>query len=311
MTDRWLRAGPPLAAAVYPGLVWCGPALWRPLLAVTLVVPAIAVWASVRLAEGEARAARAVALAAVGAPALFSLLGGLLDFQRAIPLTSVTAWIPLWLVLAAIAWREPRTVTSSGSPASPPRPSRLAIAHGIVALPIVAFALAHLANHLSGAAGGAAHLAVMGALRRVYRHPYVEPVLLACIGLQVIGGLVLVGRRLARRATPIETVQSASGAYLALFFASHLTAVLRARSRGVETDWHWLTESDLFRDPWSARLVPYYVLAVIAIASHLACAVRAVAIGHGARRDGWGWLLAAAAGIGAAASAVIMAALAG
>ena len=178
-------------------------------------------------------------------------------------------------------------------------------------MPIVAFALAHLVNHLSGAAGGATHLAVMSALRRVYRHPTVEPVLLACIGLQVISGLVLVGRRLARRAAPIETLQSAAGAYLALFFASHLTAVLRARGRGVETDWHWLTGSDLFRDPWSARLVPYYVLAVIAIASHLACAVRAVAIGHGARRDGWSWLLAAAAGIGAAASAVIIAALAG
>lgn len=56
--------------------------------------------------------------------------------------------------------------------------------------------------------------------------------------------------------------------------------------------------------------MPYYMLAVIAIASHLGCAVRAVAIGHGARRDGWSWLLAAA-GIGAAASAVIIASLAG
>jgi hypothetical protein len=75
----------------------------------------------------------------------------------------------------------------------------------------------------------------MSALRRVYRHPYVEPVLLACIGLQVISGVVLVGRRLARRATPIETLQSAAGAYLGLFFASHLTAPVAAGSRPTGT----------------------------------------------------------------------------
>jgi hypothetical protein len=421
MTERWLRAAPALAALAYPALVACGPAVWPPLLVLALASPAVAVWTAVRLGELDRapRTARPVALAAVGAPALFSLLGGLLDFQRALPLTSMRVWIPLWLVLAAIAWlSRDRTVPAPGiarrsasDHAAPRRPNdhaprhpddipapmrrstpelgrtdqgaapmrgatpelgrtnegaapmrgatpelrrtdesaapmrgatpelgrtdqgaapmrgatpklerpedvagsvrRLAIVHGVTALPIIAFALAHVANHLSGLAGGEAHVAVMGALRRVYRHPVVEPVLLGCIALQVVTGLVLVARRLGRRAAPIETLQGAAGAYLVLFFASHLTAVLRRRGRGFDTDWEWLVGSDVLRDPWSARLAPYYVLAVVAIAVHLACAIRAVAIGHGARRDGWGWWIAIAAGIAVAAGTAIVIALAG
>ena len=313
MTSRLLRAAAPLAALVYPALVACGPALWPPLLATALLAPGIAVWASLRLAEVEARAARAIALAAIGAPALFSLLGGLLDFQHAIPLTSVRVWIPLWLVLAAVAVRKARTPRNTAHLArtsTSPRSSRLAIAHGIAALPLIAFAMAHLVNHLCGLAGGAAHLAVMRALRYVYRDRYVEPVLLASIAVVGISGLTLVARRLARCTTPIETLQGAAGAYLSLFFASHLTAVLRARGRGIDTDWHWLTGSDLLHDPWNARLVPYYALAVIALAVHLACGLRAVAIGHGASVRGWNWVVAAAVGLAAVASTSIVWALA-
>lgn len=310
MTDRWLRVAPPLAALVYPALVASGPALWAPLLVLSLAAPAVALGVSLRLAgHREARAARGIALFAIGAPALYSLLGGLLDWQRAIPLTSVRVWIPLWVVLAAVAWCRPGAPRVLEHAAAPPRPSRLGIVHGIVALPIVAFALAHVANHLAGIAGGDVHVAVMTALRRVYRHPCVEPVLLGCVAVQVITGVILVGRRLARTATVIETLQGAAGAYLALFFASHVTAALRARARGIDPDWQWLTSSDLFHDAWSARLVPYYVLGVLALAVHLGCAVRAVAIGHGGRA-GWTWLVPLATAAGALVAATVMYALA-
>src|SRR5688500_10631271 len=94
-----LRIAAPLAALLSSVLVWSGPALWATLLVLALVPTLIAGWASARV-TGRARA---VALVAVGAPALYSLLGGLLDWQRAIPLTSVRVWIPLWLVLSVVA----------------------------------------------------------------------------------------------------------------------------------------------------------------------------------------------------------------
>jgi hypothetical protein len=307
MTQRWLRVAPPLAALVYPAFVASGPGIWSPLLALSLVSPTIALVASLYLADREASAARVVALFAIGAPALYSLLGGLLDWQHAIPLTSVRVWIPLWLVLAAIAWRGSARRPVVDSPRH--RPDRLVLVHAVAALPIIAFALVHLVNHVGGIAGGDVHVAVMTVLRRVYRHPSIEPVLLGCVAVQVVTGIVLVARRLARTSTAIETLQSAAGAYLVLFSASHVTAALRARARGVDPDWKWLTSSDLFHDPWSARLVPYYVLGVLAIAVHLACALRAVALGHGVRAHSLRWLVPGAAGLAVIAAAVIMRAL--
>jgi hypothetical protein len=95
-----------------------------------------------------------------------------------------------------------------------------------------------------------------------------------------------------------------------MFFASHLTAVLCTRRRGVDTNWRWLIASDVFRDPWSARLASYYVLAILALAAHLACAVRAAGIGHGVQAHGWTRLVAAAVGLAVITSALIVTGLA-
>jgi hypothetical protein len=318
---RLVRTAPALAALVYPALVWTGPAVWPPLLASALLAPAVALWALFRLPPAAATA-RAVALAAVAAPPMFSLLGGLLDWQHALPLSSVGVWIPLWLALAALASREPPRAPGSAhapkadppalQPAAPARraPRSLALLHGVSALPIILFALAHVVNHVGGVAGGAVHLAIMHALRTVYRHPVIEPVLLACVAVQVISGAILVGRRLRRELDRFAILQTAAGAYLAMFFASHVTAALRARGRGADPDWKWLTGSPLFTDPWSARLVPYYALVVFALAVHLACAVRGVAIGRGAPAARWSWLVVASVGLAAVAATLILVGLA-
>jgi len=256
-----------------------------------------------------------VALAAIAAPPLYSLLGGLLDFQHALPLSSVRVWIPLWLALAALAWRAPpRPAHTAGAvpgalqPAAPARPTPhgLGVLHGVTAIPIIVFALAHLVNHVAGVAGGAVHLAIMHALREVYRHPYLEPMLLACVAAQVLTGVILVGRRLRQPLDGFAILQTAAGAYLAMFFASHVTAALRARGHGRDPDWHWLTDGAVFTDPWSARLVPYYALVVFALAVHLACAARRVALGHGARVGRGSWLVAASIALAALAATLIL-----
>lgn len=272
----WMRIAPPVAALFYPALVWSGPALWSPLLATALLVPLLAAWVLLRTQGG---AAAGVALVAIGAPPLFTVIGALLDFQTALPVRGIHVWIALWLALTAVAARPPRA--ASAAPANHAT-RRLAVAHGIAAFPMIAFGLAHLTNHLGGVVSGETHIAMTTALRTVYREPIVEAVLLASIAFQVGSGAVLCARRLRsnRVLSALEGLQIAAGAYLMFFFASHLTAVLRARSRGTNTDWAWLVKFDIIRDPWCARLAPYYFLSVIAFALHLACAVRVVAAGH-------------------------------
>lgn len=272
-----LRAVAPLAALVYPAFIWRGPRFSPLFLGLALVVPLVGWRVADRLAAGDPLPiARLVAHLAVASPALYSLLGGWLDFQRALPLSSAGVWVPLWLVaLAASLLDRPRLTPSR------PHGSTLATAHGVSAAVILVFATAHLANHLAGLFGGEAHRAVMDRLRLVYRDPWVEPLLLAVVAFQAASGVVLLVRALARPRSRLETLQSVSGAYLLLFFASHLSAVLRAHSRGRDTDWGWLAGGELLTDPWSARLVPYYFLGVIALGVHGACGLRRVLESHG------------------------------
>jgi succinate dehydrogenase/fumarate reductase cytochrome b subunit len=322
---RALRVAPPAAALAYPLIVWCGSRTSAVVLAASLAVPILGLIASYQLGRsGERRFARWVAHLTVAAPPLFSLLGGWLDFQHAIPVGSVGVWIPLWsaLCLAVLVERTPdhpanrpppaRIEPPSDRVAPPPsrRPvepaGRLAVAHGISATVIAVFAAAHVTNHLGGLLGGDTHVAIMRSLRTIYRHPLVEPVLLAALAFQVASGLWLLRRKLPRVASGIDTLQTTTGAYLLVFLLSHLSAVLRAHHRGVDTDWSWLAGGELLTDPWSARLVPYYFLAVIAFTVHAACGLRKVLVGHGMRAARGTALVAVAAGTATLVSALIL-----
>lgn len=291
---------PALAALIYPALVWAGPAVSPVLLALSLLVPAVGVVVA-RASVSYARTRR-IAWLGVAAPPLYSWLGGLLDFQQALPVNSLGVWYPLWTVLALVAAvdrpRDPRTL--------PPRPSRLTFAHGSSAAVISSFAVAHLTNHLAGWwGGGPLHVSVMTTLRTVYRAPVAEAVLLAAVAFQFVSGLRLLRRHAARGDTWWDTAQAASGVYLAVFFLSHLTAALRARwLRGVDTNWQWLTADSMLTDPWSARLAPYYFLAVVAFGIHSGLGVRYVL-----RARGWEPASADLAGLVPPAAATVASAL--
>jgi hypothetical protein len=274
-----LRAIAPLTALVYPGLIWCGVHLSPAFLALSLAVPAIAL-AAAHLAgtRGASPLVRWVGHLAVAAPPLYALLGGWLDFQHAVPIDSLGVWLALWSSLSVATLLDRRL---------PPQPIRaphawLAAAHAISGAAVALFASAHLANHLAGLFGGDAHAAVMRALRTAYRNPLVEPALLAAVGFQVASGAWLLGRKLHRLPDRFDTVQTATAAYLIVFFASHVSAVLRARLlHHVDTSWTWLSGGELLSDPWSARLVPYYFLAVVARPVHIACGLRAASLARG------------------------------
>jgi succinate dehydrogenase/fumarate reductase cytochrome b subunit len=220
-----------------------------------------------------------VALLAVAAPPLYSWLGGLLDFQRTLAVDSLAVWYVLWTVLVLVAGNErSRSVTRLQ-----PRPARLAFAHGCSAGVITLFVIAHLTNHLAAAwGGGERHIAMMAVLRTVYRAAPVETVLLTAVAFQALSGLLLLRPHVERARSWWTTAQTASGAYLAVFFLSHLTAALRARwLRGIDTNWRWLTADSMLTDPWSARLAPYYFLAVVAFGVHAGIGLRYVLCARG------------------------------
>jgi succinate dehydrogenase/fumarate reductase cytochrome b subunit len=265
-----------LAALAYPGLLWCGVRLSPAFVVLSLAVPLLGVVAAGAPAAQRTPTASAIAHAAVAAPPLFSLLGGWLDFQRAVPIGSLGVWLALWSTLVVVAARFRVPAAAATTPSS----HRLAIAHGVSAAVVLLFVLPHLLNHLAGVLGGDAHLAMMTALRRGYRHPLVEPVLLGAVAFQVGSGLWLLRRKLARARGWLDTLQTASGAYLLVFLLSHVSAALRARLRGADPNWHWLAGGELLTDPWSVRLVPYYFLSVIALGLHAGCGLCAVLRGH-------------------------------
>jgi hypothetical protein len=300
-----VRIAPALAALAYPSLVWAGPRV-SPLFLALALVPSLVGVVVVHRSNREWPRTTGIALFTVAAPALYSWLGGLLDFQSTLPFHAHAVWYPLWTGLALVAGLErPRS-----SAFAPPRPSSLAFAHGCSALVLVSFGVAHLANHLAGLGGGDRHVAVMSALRTFYRAPLAEAVLLAAVAFQGASGVRLLRAHAERAASGWTTAQLASGAYLGVFFLSHVTAVLKARwLRGIDTNWAWLTADSMLTDAWSARLAPYYALAVVAFGVHAGLGLRFVLRArawHPKVADGGAWT---AALLSTAASALILYAL--
>ena len=301
-----LRVGPPLMGLVYPALVWCIHGISPFALALTLLTPGVCLYAVFQLnRENRYRWATMAAYLGVGAPALYTFLGGWLDSQKWIPYRGNGVWVVIWcglLLLTAIERRG--EIKNAGA-----RPAELAVAHGVSGALITVFAVFHLTNHLAGVFGGEAHMAVMRILRIVYRQPPVEVLLGGCVLFQAASGSVLLLRRM-RRPSPerMEILQNASGAYVLLFFASHISAVLRTRYLyHVDTNWVWLTADNLLKDSWSVRLVPYYFLGVVALAVHGGCGLRWVLGEHGRKQMGERTFAVTVAAGGAAALVIIIA----
>jgi hypothetical protein len=107
----------------------------------------------------------------------------------------------------------------------------------------------------------------------VYRQPVLEAVLLACVVLQAGSGLRMLWAGRQRRRGPLAWLQAGSGAYLALFLAIHVGAVLAGRASGLDTNFHFAA-AGLHVWPFVLFFVPYYFLAVAALFVHAGCALR-------------------------------------
>lgn len=161
--------------------------------------------------------------------------------------------------------------TEAGAPAWHRR-LPLRTLHRTSAKLLALFIALHLVGHLAGLAGVAAHQSVLDALRLVYRRPVVEALLLGCVVFQAGSGLGLLWRGRARCQGAIDWLQRLSGAYLGLFLAIHVGAVLQGRAQGLDTNLHFAA-AGMQVPPWPWFFGPYYFLAVSALGAHVGCAL--------------------------------------
>ncbi|WP_448536881.1 hypothetical protein [Sphingobium yanoikuyae] len=225
--------------------------------------------------------ARRLAYITVASPTLYCFIG-VWNILLSSPLPDEVLWAVIWC--AAILYTAFAPI-QAGAPQWKAPSSGLRIIHGVTALILIFFLAFHLTNHLFAWEGESAHSAVMEAGRRVYRSPVVEPVLIAAMLFQVCTGLLLVWRWSARRLDFHKTFQVASGMYLAIYILGHMNAVfgLARWTMGIPTSWDFATgaPNGLIHDPWSARLIPHYALAILLVIGHVVSGLRVVMIAHG------------------------------
>ena len=304
ISPRLFRAVPPLACLIYPALVSCISGVSPFFLILVVLVPVCCGYVAFHLVGTGFLKANAIAHFAIGAPALYSLMGQWLDSQKLFPFHANEAWVALWLLLTAISFLD-KPVILSDSSTSP----RLATIHGISAVPLVLFAVLHLTNHFVGLWGAQAHIAFMLWARNIYRYPAIEITLVSCFTFQFATGIVLTWRGIATDLADnwMKRLQRISGAYLAVFLMSHFSAVASARYlRHSDTNWTWLTSYNLLTDKWSARLTPYYCLGIVALNLHAACALRFVLMAHGTKPSAANLIFGVIVGSGSIAAIAIM-----
>jgi succinate dehydrogenase/fumarate reductase cytochrome b subunit len=189
------------------------------------------------------------------------------------------AWVGLWLAVLTGC-----ICVTDSAPATAPG-ARLRIVHGGLAVTVlVGFLLYHIGNHLLALWSPDLHRALLDFGRQWYRSAGLEPILLTAFAGLLASGVLMAWRYAARPGGGYRTLQTVSGTYLLFFMLAHLLAVLGARQGGIETDWQFAVGANGLLDG-RGLLTPYYVLALAAIISHLACGARIVLLAHGASTD--------------------------
>ncbi len=181
--------------------------------------------------------------------------------------------------------------------------------HALTATVLTAYAVVHMANHVAALGGIATHLAFMETARSIYRLPAVEAILLGCVVTQLLSGLRLIACRWKKPHDTVSRVQALSGAYLLFFLGVHVTAVLVGRSSlGLDTNFHFAA-AGFHVHPFQFFFAPYYLFGVLALFTHLGCAMywRAQSAGRAASLYWLGIPIA----IGALVGVIIVSALTG
>ncbi|MBO9733014.1 MAG: hypothetical protein J7623_30515 [Chitinophaga sp.] len=140
--------------------------------------------------------------------------------------------------------------------------------HYISGITLSVFIGVHLFNHLLALAGPDAHIGLMEKLRKVYRQPVIETILLLSVLTQVISGARLLFNQ--QKKTISESIQIWSGMYLSFFLTVHVSAVIAGRLvEHLDTNFYF-AGAGLNLYPATLFFIPYYFLSVCAISLHIA-----------------------------------------
>lgn len=249
---------------------------------------------------------------AFAAPPLYTSIGVLTYIAGAGDL-DYPVWFLVWGTILIVVLCSPVDVTRIEVP---PVRGTLRRFHGVAALAVLlTFVLAHLANHVLALWTPELHGQVMKLLELLYRQEVVEPLLVVVMSLLIASGLSMAWRYTAAPQEGFRTLQTLTGVYVAVFVASHLTAVF-VMARWIEhipTDWAFASgaPAGLIKDPWNVRLIPHYSIAVWAVLTHVGLGVRGVLTAHGGTPRAGKWVAISVAGLGALLSVLITAALLG
>lgn len=128
----------------------------------------------------------------------------------------------------------------------------------------------HLFNHFTSIFGIQRHLELMDSLRKIYRHPFIEIVLLVAVVVQILSGLRLIRRKGCRKAAFFDKLHLYSGLYLAVFLVIHVSAVLVGRFYlKLDTNFYF-GAAGINSFPVNLFFIPYYAMAVLSFFGHLA-----------------------------------------
>jgi hypothetical protein len=224
----------------------------------------------VRLNRAEhPQVVREAILAAIGAP-FFVFTGAALVWVH-MARFQIAIWYVLLAAVAAARWLPATQAVPSARPV-------IERVHRISAVILLAFGIAHIANHTAALDNLSAHVTVQNFLRTVYRQTPLEILLVIAALSQVWTGSRLVSRARWQQGTGLRNLQVLAGSFLGMFFISHLSGVfISGRMLGhVDTTFAWATggPSGLLTNARSPQFVPYYSLAVLAFFLHAACAGR-------------------------------------
>lgn len=150
---------------------------------------------------------------------------------------------------------------------------RIRLFHRVSALLLATFLIIHMVNHVVGLSGQTQHIAFMQAIRPIYRHPIIEPVLLALFAVQVATGATMAIKSWRERRGIVAWVQAVSGLYVAAFLLIHVSSVMLGRIVfGLDIDFRFAA-AGFHVAGWPWYFMPYYFLAVFGLFVHVGCAL--------------------------------------
>lgn len=142
--------------------------------------------------------------------------------------------------------------------------------HYFSGLIMTAFVGLHLFNHFCALWGAGTHIEIMNILRPFYRNTWVESLLLAATGVQVISGIRLVRMHRKTAVSGFDKLQILTGLYLAFFLIIHVSAVFAGRLLlNLDTNF-FFGVAGLNTFPYNLFFIPYYGLAIFSFFGHIA-----------------------------------------